>query len=239
MPEARETTPPQEVKKEGTPPEQAEKPKKETIAEALKTEPKAETVGLDKFLDNKRELKQANARVKELEDAIKDGATKVEITDDINAIAEEFDIDKNFLAKLAKSLSVKAKREAEEEISSKLKPLEERERSEKLDKAFKKHFKAAMEDMPEYADIVNENVIKAMTMQPENADKTFADIIEETYGGAIRGKRTAETTTPRGGKEPAPLDFAKARKDNAYFKEVMSDPKLKAEYNAEMLKKGF
>jgi hypothetical protein len=93
--------------------------------------------------------------------------------------------------------------------------------------------------MPEFTSIVNPGVIKALSLLPQNASKTFPQLIEETYGNAISGKRTMQTTTPGGGKDSAPLDYTKATQDMSYYNEVMANPKLKAEYNQKMLSQGF
>ncbi len=211
--------------------------KKETVAEVMDTVvPKKETVGLDKFLDVKKENKEQKQIIKDLEAKLEAGATKVEISADLEAIAAEFpDVDPKFLAMIGKAVEKRAGAIADE----KLRPITEREASEKQDKVFKKHFDAVLEDMPEFKGIVNEKVIKRLALDPENADKTFQELIEETYGSSISGKRTIETTTPGGGKDPEPIDFQRARKDSAYFAEIMADPKRKAEYNAKMLESGI
>lgn len=217
----------------------------EVIKQADKPK-EVESVPLSTFLDEKNGRKQAEknaeqaaAKIAELEASIKNGATKSEVTDDIAAIAKEFDVDVNFLSKLASAMTVKTKKEVNDETEAQLKPLKEKERQEKIDAAFKKGFNAAMEKMPEFEKIVNPEVIKTLSLDPRNADKTFTEIIEETYGNALTGRRTTERTTPGGGKEPAPLDYNRARKDTAYFKEVMANPKLKTEYNAKMIERGI
>lgn len=217
----------------------------EVIKQADKPK-EVESVPLSTFLDEKNGRKQAEknaeqaaAKIAELEASIKNGATKSEVTDDIAAIAKEFDVDVNFLSKLASAMTIKTKKEVNDETEAQLKPLKEKERQEKIDAAFKKGFNAAMEKMPEFEKIVNPEVIKTLSLDPRNADKTFTEIIEETYGNALTGRRTTERTTPGGGKEPAPLDYNRARKDTAYFKEVMANPKLKAEYNAKMIERGI
>ena len=55
----------------------------------------------------------------------------------------------------------------------------------------------------------------------------------------LLGKRTIETTQPGGGNDPEPLNIQRAEKDIEYFKQVMADPKKKAQYNEAMLKRGF
>lgn len=199
-----------------------------------------ETVGLDKFLTEKKARKDAEKRIKELEDSIKDGATPSEVNATLAEISAEYtDVDPKFLQKLANAIRAQVEKDAEAKISDRLKPLEAKDKEAKIDAAFTKHFNAAMETMPEFKDIVNAAVIKSLSLDPKNANKTFKQIIEDTYGNALTGKRTIETTTPGGGKDAETLDFAKARKDGTYFDQVMANPALKKEYNERMLKEGL
>lgn len=199
-----------------------------------------ETVGLDKFLDLKKDNKELRKSIKDLEARISEGATPREVSADIAALSEEYpDVDRNFLNKLASTIKSQVEKDADAKISDRLKPLEQKEKAAKIDSAFNTHFNLAMDKMPEFKQIVNPDVIKTLSLDPKNANKTFSQIIEDTYGNALTGKRTIESTIPGGGKEPAPLNFDKARKDGSYFDEVMADPQLKAEYNREMLKRGF
>lgn len=187
------------------------------------------------FLELKKDNKEMAKAIKDLQKKVSEGASATEVSADIAAIGEEYGVNKDFLGKLAAAI----KGQAEHEAAERLKPFEEQQRAASVDAAFQKHFKIAMDKMPEFADIVNAEVIKTLSLLPKNKDKTFSQIIEETYASALTGRRTIDTTKPGGGKEPAPLDFDKARKDSTYFDEVMADPKLKAEYNAKMLEKGF
>ena len=218
-------------------PKKDDEPEKVTTKDIMDPDKKEkETVGLDKFLEIKKENKELRQSIKDLQAKVSAGATKVEISEELQAIAEEFpDIDPKFLEMIGKAVEKKAASIAE----SVTKPITEGEKRKKQDEAFKKHFDSVIEDMPEFKDIVNPEVIKRLALDPDNADKTFPELIEEAYGSAVPGKRTIETTKAGGGKEPAPLDVARARKDPEYFAEVMANPKLKAQYNAEMLKRGI
>jgi hypothetical protein len=222
------TTPEVEEKTPTEPTEQ----KEQTIGEVLETKPEEPkekpTIGLDKFLEIKKENKQLAKALKDLEAKLDTGATSEEISDDLNDLAEEFDVDKKFLSKLEKKIESRL----ESKFESKLKPLTEEKTIKRIDEAFKTHFTKALEEMPEYTNIVNPDVIKQLSLNPANSKKTFQQLIEETYGNALGGKRTIETSQPRGGKEPTEIDFERARKDTAYFNEVMSNPTLKAKYNS-------
>lgn len=205
------------------------------VGEIMETTPTSieepKTVGLDKFLDIKKDNKALRQQIEELQTKVNEGATQVEISEDLDALADEFGVDKVFMSKLEKFIEKKAEQKAE----AKLEPYQRESNQKKIDTAFETHFKSAMEKMPEFAPIVNPDVIKILSLDPRNKDKTFSQLIEDTYGAAVPGKRTIETTSPGGGKEPAPLDVERARRDPSYFDEVMANPKLKAEYNAQML----
>ena len=202
--------------------------------------PVKETVGLDKFLDLKKQNKEKDRLIKDLEAKIEAGATRQEVSADMEAISEEYpDVDRGFLNKLANTIKNSVVKEAEDKITSRFQPLEEKDRQAKIDNAFNTHFKIAIDKMPEFATIVNPDVIKTLSQDPRNASKTFSQIIEETYGNALTGKRTIETTISGGGKDSDPLNFQKARVDSNYFDVVMANPRLKAEYNNLLISQGF
>jgi hypothetical protein len=209
------------------------KEEKETIGKVLETDekPDPKLVPEAAFLKEKTARKQAERDLKALQKSIEEGATPGEVSEDIDAIADEHNIDKKFLNKLAAAIEKTAERKAEEKLAAKMKPIEARERAERIEKVFGSHFDKAMAEMPEFAEVVNRDVIKTLSLDAANQNKTFSQLIEETYGSAIRGKRTLETTTPRGGKTTDKVDVAKAAQDSTYLKEIMADPELKKEYN--------
>lgn len=196
----------------------------QTVAEALQVEKKEDVVPLATFLDTKKEIKELKATIEKLQAQDK---PKAEITADLKALADEHGVDAGFLDKLAKTI----KAQTEADFDEKLRPLAEKEKADKIDKAFQDGFAKAMDAMPEFEGVVNPEVIKSLSLDPRNAQKTFRQLIEETYGNALSGKRTIETTTPRGGATPGVVDRERAKRDIAYFKEVMSDPDLKKQYN--------
>ena len=204
-----------------------------------KPEAKPEMVPLSSLLEFKNENKDLKKAIKDLEKRVNDGEmTKGEIKDDLSELAEEFDTDPKFVRKLSKILEDRAEKKADDKI----KPILERdtkitkkERDELIDTAFQKHFTSAIEKMPEYSEIADADTIKALSLLPQNANKTFPQLIEDTYGKAISGKRTIDPIKPGGGKDPDPIDYERAKKDTKYFEEIMSDPERKKEYNKNML----
>ena len=197
-----------------------------------------EAAVINKETERRAAVKEATDAKKALEDfkaEVAQGATKKEVAKTISDLGKKYNLDENFLEELASVV----KSDTSKEIDEKIAPLTKKEREGKIDSIFKEHFAAAIAEMPEYEDVVNPNVIKTLSLDPANKDKTFSQIIEETYGNAVTGKRTIPQTKTGGGKDARPLDSVKARKDVTYFEEVMDDPKLKSEYNKAMLERGY
>jgi hypothetical protein len=116
-------------------------------------------------------------------------------------------------------------------LAQKLEQIEERERRAKLEVTFMTHLNKALDNAPEYKDVVNVEVIKAMAFDPKNANKTYSQLIQEAYGNAVTGRRTIETTTPRGGAKDSKVDIQRASSDATYRREVLADPELRKQYN--------
>jgi hypothetical protein len=208
---------------------------KETIGQVLEpkveAKPEAKVVPEAAFLEIKKDNKELRKELKDLRTTIESGASKAEVSSDIAALGEKYGVDKGFLNDLASTI----RKDVEAETDAKLKPLTAQDKANRINTVFTTHFDKAMAEMPEFAGIVNRDVIKTLSLDPANADKTFVQLIEETYGNAIGGKRTLETTTPRGGKTLDSVDFDRARRDGKYLEEVLSNPQTKKEYNDGLL----
>jgi hypothetical protein len=203
------------------------KPVVETVGQVLDPKPEPKVVPEAAFLELKKENKEFKKAISALEKTIAEGATKSEVSSDIAAIGEKYGVDKSFLNELATTI----RKDVEADTESKLKPITAKEKADRIEGVFKTHFEKAMAEMPEFNGVVNRDVIKTLSLDPANANKTFQQLIEETYGNALGGKRTLETTTPRGGKTIDKVDFSLAARDQNYLKEVLSNPDTKKEYN--------
>lgn len=210
--------------------------KEATMGELLKVEenPKDQRLVPEAvLLEYKSQNKELRKDIKELRELIESGASKTEVSEDLKAIAEEHNVDVDFLTKLEKNIRSKV----ETDLASKFKPLQDRENQERIEKIFTEHFDKSLEAMPEYKDIVNRDVIKKLSLLPENASKTFKQIIEDTYKNVIKvvpGKKTIEQAKGGGGGAIGEIDFNKAKTDTEYFNEIMASPELKKKYNADL-----
>ena len=185
------------------------------------------------FVAQKKALIAAEKELKALRESIQyQESSQYEQVTGVDAIADKYNIDRDFMNELKSTIE----NDLDAKYASKLSA---KEKAEKFDDAFNKQYNTALERGPEFQTIANAEVIKTLATLPQNKNKTVSQLLEETYGNALTGKRTIETTQPGGGKDPEPLDIAKAEKDINYFNEVMADPKKKAQYNEIMLKRGF
>jgi alanyl-tRNA synthetase len=116
------------------------------------------------------------------------------------------------------------------ELAEKLAKIEQKELSAKRDAALQAGLDKALNEYPEFNGVANADVVKQMALNPANKNKTFKDLLEEAYGNAIPGKRTTETTTPRGGAADTKLDESRLN-DPEYKKEIFANPDLKKQYN--------
>ena len=210
-----------------------------TVGEIIKPEERKEPKMVPEaaLLEYKKEAKELGKELKEIKKMMEDGASQKEVSGDVKSIADEFGLTESAVEKLIRKVGETTKAEYDKEIEAKLKPLQDKERSENVSKTFNEHFDKLMESMPEYKSIASREVIKSLSLDPNNANKTFAKILEESYGHLVSGKKTLEKTQARGGNSDAPIDFNRAKKDMEYYKELMASPETKAEYNKGLMER--
>lgn len=118
-----------------------------------------------------------------------------------------------------------------QQLAERLDKVEKKEQLLKMEASFTANLNKTLESYPEFKDIVNVEVIKEMAFNPKNANKTYKQLLDDAYGNAIAGRRTIETTTPRGGAKDTTVDMKRAQTDGEYRRSVLADPELKKQYN--------
>lgn len=233
--EKTEETPKDEGATEEVPEEKSDEPtvgefsKEEAAAEEVEAKEQAKQEGVPLHV-----VKALREEVRTLKEELQ-STNKPKIDDsDLQELSDKYNVDPNFLSDLYSTIDRKNASKYEKDIAA----LKKRDAQERIDKAFNQAYTKVIEKLPEYKKIVNPNVIKKLSLDPENKDKRISDLIKETYGDALKGsgKQTLEETTPGGENEPQQLDFAKAQKDSEYYDKIMKNPKLREKYNEEMLK---
>lgn len=226
-----DTTPAQEVKEEQATVDET------TIADALddKETKVPDSIPYNRFKEKVDEVKGLTDRIEELESKLASGEmNKAEVQEDLESIADEHNLDATVLGRVAKAMEARALKSVEEKLA----PLTAREEQVKRDKAFETMFNRAIEQNPEYAEVADKEVLRQLAFNPGNAQKTFSQLLNDTYGKFVTKpeKKTLETTTA--GKTDAieSIDYKRAQTDSEYFAKIKADPALHAKYNEETLK---
>lgn len=209
-------------------------PKTETISEALGTEPETAAPIKESRMVPEAVVIELKKELKALKRSIDNEASPKQVSSDIKTLADKHNIDSEFLGELVATIREDSKSDFEANLSSRLKPLEEKERSTRIDSAFETHFARALEISPEFKGVVNKDVIKTLSLDPKNSQKTFNQLIEESYGHLVQGKRTLDASGGNSRTDTSTVDLARAKTDGEYFKEVMANPALKKQYNDQL-----
>ena len=202
--------------------------KEETVSEMLGNSQTSESVPLNKFLNEKKQRKELEKRIKELEES----KTK-DVSEGVKSLAEKHNLDVSVVEDLVGAI----RSEATAEFDDKLKPILEKERKAKFESAFNDMYQKAIDRNPQYKDIAKKSVIKALSLDPSNANKTFSNLMEENFGHLIEKKKSFESGSQGvNSMEETSVDFEKAQQGGEYYDKVMANPKLKEEYSAKLLK---
>ena len=205
----------------------------ETIASAMEEKKTPDQIPYNRFQEKVNENKELKERIGELEQAAQaDNMSKEEVASDLEDIASEFNLDAKVLDKVADKLASKA----QQTIDEKLAPLTAREQKAQQDRVLGQMLDKALESNPDFKDVVNPDVIKQLALNPDNANKTMTQLIQDTYGSAVKvtDKKTMESTTPGKSEAITSVDYDRAQTDSEYFAKIKADPALKAEYNQKM-----
>ena len=191
----------------------------------------------------KEMAEKTQAEIAELRKTLEDNAGKSgEVSnDDINKIAEEFDVDPKFATALANAISsksekavAKAREDLQKEISKRDQELKVREFEDAFDKA--------LTNATDGIDVtVDREAVKTVFLDrvKANQDLTVAEVVAQMYGGA--SGRSSSEDDARGGAEGSgtAIDFDTARKDPKKLSAILADPTAKSKYYAWRDSKGL
>ena len=172
------------------------------------TEDKDDRVPLAKYMDEKRARREAEENAQ----AMREDMTKLQaqlangdksvgaVSNDLASLAKKYNVDDAFLAELVTTIQSTTSKELasklEQEYAPKFSQFEQERAQEKADKKFKELYDATIADNPEYVDVVNPDVIKALAFNPANAKKTLDQIIEDVYGKVTKPAKGIERSHP-------------------------------------------
>lgn len=202
----------------------------------------------------KRDLKKSNQTQEEMRTMITDltdliKADKSQQVSDakIAKFAEDNGIDPNTLKALkevmrdevvqppVKKVAKKNEDEDDDEDEEEVPPVTKTFNKKRLGLAVDKMTSEFLEDMPEYADIVDEDYIKELILEnpTKYASKSMAEIVEKIYGKQIEGKKGIEHQRNNGreGKEVK----TKGRLSPKEFDAIKDNPEAMKDYKKDLV----
>lgn len=203
------------------------------------------------------EMKQSQAEDKQLireavallQDLKSKGSTKSEEKSELDAFAEKWQANPDMIKELAKVLTGKDAKAVEqklidakpaeakpEEKKPEEKPAEEAINGDQLERAIDSQLEDFVKEAPEYGDIVNPDTIKAIVFSNPSKylKQNIADIVEEAYGKALPGKRSADGYKAAGAGADK-IDYSKVDGASDEWKQIQADPNLKTEYQDNLI----
>jgi len=184
-----------------------------------------ESVPLHVVIDMKEEIKTLKRQLKDKE------ITTEEFNDSAKDLLEEYsDVDPGFVKKLLAA----AREDARKELLPEIDKINHSKKVEQQQATLKKLLDNSVAANPEFADVVNEDVILQLAKNPANKGKTMTQLIEETYGKTLQGgtKTMENSRGGKGGNEKPNFNNMTSEEE----REVLADPVLRKEYAKEQSK---
>lgn len=208
-------------------------------------QPEEKMVPESVLLEFKNENKGLWTEIKKTQEMVAAGLSKKEVKETLNEIAAKYKTNPEFLKEVFAALKAETDTEVDKRITERVKPIVKEEKrevasteKERKHRIFTEHFEKTIKALPDFKDIADAETVEGLTLLPENANKTFAQILEKAYGHLVKGKSKAMDSSQPGSRiEPASIDFDRAAKDSEYFKQIMADPVTRKEYNKDMAKR--
>ena len=193
-------------------------------------EPANDTVPLSKYMDEKRERRALEDRIAELTKS----STGDDLAGRLSTLAEKYEASPELLKEIGKVIA-ENKKDAMDSVDQKINAilpkfaeLENSKKIEQFNKVFSDRFDTLIADQPEYKDVANMEVLKQLAMLPSNSHLTLNQLAENTYGNAVKGKKSIESGKSSGGSDTASVDFSKMTDEQ--WETVKQSPELKAAY---------
>ena len=197
-----------------------------------------------KWGEIKKENKEMKQAIVELTTLVKAGETSKMTEKQLADFAEKRGVDPESVRELADilklTLGLEAKptttvQKSDDEDEPVVPKTSEKISPRRLETAVSKMLNDFLDTEPEYAEIVDEDVIKDMVLaNPEKyQNQTMAQIVEKVYGRALKGKTGIES--PRTTSKETTKRRNVPVKDQKEFEEILKDPEKLSEYKTGLM----
>jgi ribosomal protein S17E len=154
--------------------------------------------------------------IRQLQEQVKKGGTSAsDAKDELDALAEEWELEPKFVKKLADILLNKSKKQFEDEYLSDIKDIKSKaeEQTKQITHAqitttISKEFDRVVADNPDIGKIANKDAVKKYIISSEdNLKRTMEDVLDELYGSAQKDGAGMEGYSSQGGNHPKEPDY--------------------------------
>lgn len=176
---------------------------------------------IKQLIDLKKENREMRAMIsdeviptiKALQEQIKRGGSAAdEARDELDDLADEYELKPDFVKKLAKAIENKSTKTIEKKYLADIKDIKDNDikrteatQNARISKAIDVEIDRVIKEYPQYAKIANPDVIRKMVMADKsNLSRSMDDIFEDVYGKAVKGSPSIEGYA--GGSKNAPKE---------------------------------
>lgn len=180
---------------------------------------------LDELIETRKENREMRAllrdevipTIKQLQDQVKAGGTGAAAAkDELDELAEEFNLQPEFVKKLANAIGNKSAKSIEDKYLGDIKDIkaEKTQRAEatqaaRIAKAVDVEIERVITDNPQFAKIANPAAIKKYVLADQtNLQRSMDDIFEELYGGAVKDNPSVDGYAGGAANNPKAVDFS-------------------------------
>lgn len=133
------------------------------------------------YENQKKRAEKAEKKAPKNSEAFGDEKKEEKEKTPIDEYVEKYGGDPDAIAKIAEI----AKGQVSSADAAKIAELEEKLKRNEFENKFDKLYSETIKDIPEGASVVNKNLIKKLVLDPDNSDKTMADVINDVYGDIV------------------------------------------------------
>lgn len=166
-----------------------------------------ETVDKATFLEIKKELTEMKNKL----GLKKNDRFEIEAIQDI---VEDYDVDEQFVSRLAAAIQTSTRKEIEQKYEKKINDLHSTSVESKKQQLFDQVYEKTLKLYPEYAGIANKKIIKTLALDSSNKGKKVSSILKETYGKlsqvkpkTVTSKKSATEKATPAAKPSGPIDW--------------------------------
>lgn len=171
--------------------------------------------------EQRKLIGEAVDAIKSLQQQLKDGTISAGAgKDELDEIAEEYDLKPEFVKKLAKAIENKSAATIKKQYLPEIKDIKDKEEKKdkeaqaasqaaKIAKAIDVEIDRVIEAYPQYKKVANPAIIKQLVLaDPKNLNRSMEDIFSEVYGAAVKDLPAMDGYAGGAKNNPKKIDYS-------------------------------